>query len=60
MDRARRDRLRRAKRSVDRAGDRYIAEIVAAVEAGETYAEVAFVLGLTRQNVRQIVLRARP
>jgi DNA-directed RNA polymerase specialized sigma24 family protein len=42
-----------------RADEQYRAAIVAAVDAGASYAELARTLGVSRQAVRQLVERAR-
>lgn len=52
------ERAARAFKAKRRADDNYRAALVAAIAAGHTYAEVAKVLGISRQAVRVNVSRA--
>lgn len=51
-------RAARALKAKRRADTNYRAAIVAAVNAGHSYADVAKALGISRQAVRVIVTRA--
>lgn len=52
--------VKRAAAAKRRADDQYRATLVAAVDAGASYAELARELGTSRQAIRQLVIRARP
>ena len=53
------DDVRRRRRAYDRALGAYRAAILAELERGTSYAELARALGISRQAVRQIATRAR-
>lgn len=52
-------RVKRAAVSRRRAEESYRAALVAAVDEGASYAQLAALLGVSRQAVRQLVGRAR-
>lgn len=51
------DKLRKAQTARRRGEERYRAALLAAVAAGHSYADLARVLGIARQNVRKYALR---
>jgi DNA-directed RNA polymerase specialized sigma24 family protein len=53
------DQVRRRRRAYDRALGAYRAAILAELERGTSYAELARALGVSRQTIRQLALRAR-
>lgn len=52
------DSVKRAARAKSRADARYRAAVVAAHQAGASYADIAKALGISRQAVRVLVARA--